>query len=817
MEAARKTIKELGQRILPERPHHLAFHPEWRFRPGPGDGNAFEEWNHPRLQYLTLLSDSDRGILFTKSDYDMREEPAKPLPREVNALAKGGEKKKLSLSDYKNKKTGATSSTSPPEPSIARKKESERAGELSATTNTTTTNNAIGTGATSDPKPASEHRPASEARKMDRPRPRESDPLVDAKQRQGREPAADMRLPLKPPTKHPLPPRPPSPVPKKRVADLDDDSRPQKRSRPDGGKYVDDRAPLARDDAQRRKDRALTTASRDAPHHRDDRPPAPVANSSSLPNGRALLKSAMGSSRNNASPAHRPRGDSINGVRPTGSGSNRVTPTKAEAQKSSVPPLLSPLHLTFDDRDAEDRSLAKQNKKRSQEEPHAQPKSPSRQHKKSESTSELKKQKSPLRLPPLLSPTLPPVVEAALQLRKKGSLELLEGKPAKGKDDKEKEPPSKKKRPVANDYSDDDEDDEPLLQRPRKSLVVTLKVPKKLRRDFKRILALSSSTAARKELQAQNQERSAAPEDSFQPPPARKRPVVPGDAAGTRETSTSQKKPRVPDIPSSSRLPAPTTPSKRGATSMSRVSSSNSLAQTPGDNTVNATPSAPASSDRRVNGQAMNHPESVEARAMRDKEARLSTLGRRLKHEADTAMRGGANGNEPDLKRGYAISVESLLAFMAGFQAQNMYRGLCNKRSDPSGWSSLFPLLEFIEGQMKRQEAHTRRFLPLYMLVIHIHLLAITELIRCHVAVENSTITVTDFARLERTRFRLWGQLSETLNNIENPALRLDIPQQEPLDDGLSAIHRMLIDWCHHEDVDWTPDAKLEESLVPRG
>ncbi|EGR52838.1 uncharacterized protein TRIREDRAFT_21249 [Trichoderma reesei QM6a] len=777
MEAARKTIKELGQRILPERPHHLAFHPEWRFRPGPGDGNAFEEWNHPRLQYLTLLSDSDRGILLTKSDYDMREEPAKPLPREVNALAKGGEKKKLSLSDYKNKKTGATSSTSPPEPSIARKKESERAGELAATnsnnSNTTT--------------------------------------------RLAREPAADMRLPLKPPTKHPLPPRPPSPVPKKRVADLDDDSRPHKRSRPEGGKYADDRASLSRDDAQRRKDRAPAMASRDAPQHRDDRPPAPVANSSSLPNGRALLKSAMGSSRNNTSPAHRPRGDSMNGVRPPGSGSNRVTPTKSEAQKASVPPLLSPLHLTFDDRDAEERSLAKQNKKRSLEESQAQPKSPSRQHKKSESTSELKRPQSPLRLPPLLSPTLPPVVEAALQLRKKKSLELAEGKPAKSKDDKEKEPPSKKKRPAANDLSDADDDDEPLFQRPRKSLVVTLKVPKKLRRDFKRILALSSSTAARKELQAQNQERSAPPEDSFQPPPARKRPVAPGDASGTRETSTSQKKPRVPDIPSSSRLPAPTTPSKRGATSMSRVSSSNSLAQTPGDNTVNATPSAPASSDRRVNGQAMNHPESVEARAMRDKEARLSTLGRRLKHEADTAMRGGAGGNEPDLKRGYAISVESLLAFMAGFQAQNMYRGLCNKRSDPSGWSSLFPLLEFIEGQMKRQEAHTRRFLPLFVLVLNIHLLAITELIRCHVTVENAAVTVTDFTRLERMRFRLWSQLSEALNNIEDPALRLEIPQYQPLDDGLSAIHRMLIDWCHHEDVDWTPDAKLEESLVSRG
>jgi hypothetical protein len=179
MEAARKTIEVLS---LPERPHHLAFHPEWRYRPSHGDSNYFEEWHHPRLQYLTLLSEADRGILFTKSDYDMREEPVKPLPREVNALAKGGEKKKLSLSDYKNKKTGATSSTSPPEPSIAKKKESERAGDLSAST-----------GATSDPKPTSESKSASETRKTDRSKPRDTDPHVDAKQRQGREQAADMR------------------------------------------------------------------------------------------------------------------------------------------------------------------------------------------------------------------------------------------------------------------------------------------------------------------------------------------------------------------------------------------------------------------------------------------------------------------------------------------------------------------------------------------------------------------------------------------------------------------------------------------------
>lgn len=597
------------------------------------------------------------------------------------------------------------------------------------------------------------------------------------------------------------------------MADPDDESRPQKRSKPDSTKHVDDRVQHSRDDAQKRKDKTSSAASRDAPSHKDDRLSASGANSSSLPNGRALLKGAVGSSRNNTSPAHRPRGDSLNGVRPTGSGSNRVTPTKAEASRSTVPPLLSPLHLTFEDREAEDRSLAKQNKKKPRDDSRERTKSPNRQHRKSESISELKRQKSPARIPPLLSPTLPPIVEAALQLRKKASMEPLEGKPLKSKDEREKEPPlpSKKKKPVV-DYSDDE--DEPLQQKLRKALIVKLKVPKKLRRDFKRILALSSSTAARKELQAQNQEHSTAPEDSIQPPPARKRPVAPDTAASSE--STAQKKPKVPEIPSSSRLPAPTTPSKKGAATMSRASSSNSLAQTPGD-TVNATPSASASSAARVNGQDASRPETAEARAMREREARFSTLGRRLKHEADTAMRGGAGGSrEPDLNRGFVISVESLLAFMAGFQAQNIYRGLVNKRSDPTGWSSLFPLLEFIQGQMRRQEAHTRRFLPLYVSVLNLHVMAINELIRCHVATENPVLPPPDWARLERTRFRLQSQTSEALNNIENHSLRPQVYLHHTLDEMMAETLRALRHWCHYEDVDWTPDANLEESVAPR-
>jgi hypothetical protein len=114
MEAVAETVKQLTRTILPERPHQLAPNLEWKSRQE-DSSRHYEEWKQTRLQYMTLLSDADRGILFTRGYDDIRPEPPKPVPKEVNALARGGAAKKLSLSDYKNKKTGATTSASPPD------------------------------------------------------------------------------------------------------------------------------------------------------------------------------------------------------------------------------------------------------------------------------------------------------------------------------------------------------------------------------------------------------------------------------------------------------------------------------------------------------------------------------------------------------------------------------------------------------------------------------------------------------------------------------------------------------------------------------
>lgn len=174
MELATKTVQQLTSRILPDKPHQLSYSPDWRYHI-PADEAArpkrCEEWEVRRLQYSTLVSEADRGVLLTRSYYDMRIEPPKPMPREVGALAKGaagGEKKKLSLSDYKNKKTsGVTTAESTPEPPSAKKRELERA-------------------------PA-DSKLLPEMRKPDAHRLREPFPAPDSKPSKSREPVVDMR------------------------------------------------------------------------------------------------------------------------------------------------------------------------------------------------------------------------------------------------------------------------------------------------------------------------------------------------------------------------------------------------------------------------------------------------------------------------------------------------------------------------------------------------------------------------------------------------------------------------------------------------
>lgn len=104
MEVAAEQIRLLRQKILPDRPHHLSFRPDLRYSVPP-DAQIPEEHFQRRLQYMTLISDGDRGVLLTRSYDDMREEAPTPSAKETVAPPRSDKKPamKMSLNDYKNK------------------------------------------------------------------------------------------------------------------------------------------------------------------------------------------------------------------------------------------------------------------------------------------------------------------------------------------------------------------------------------------------------------------------------------------------------------------------------------------------------------------------------------------------------------------------------------------------------------------------------------------------------------------------------------------------------------------------------------------
>ncbi|KAF4987315.1 hypothetical protein FGRMN_10440 [Fusarium graminum] len=764
MEAAAKTVQQLTKRILPEKPHHLSYSADWRYHVPANESRQKhpEEWDNPRLQYSTLVSEADRGVLLTRSYYDMRVEPPKPVPREVGVLAKGGEKKKLSLSDYKNKKTsGVTSDTSTPEPPSAKKRELERT--------------------------SAEPKSVSEIRKPDLQRQRDHYPDTKT-QKTPKLPVVDMRLPPKPPAS--LPPRPVSPDSRKRATNVEDDHRLQKRFRPDVPRPVDDRSRPVRDEPPRRKDRD-SLAPNDVPSR--EKP----ASASSLPNGRSILKGTNASSVRNQSPAGRGRGDSVNGARPGASGNTKGTPAKTDnTSRSSVPPLLSPLHISWDNQN----SIDKDDKRRAREDDTPRPKSKKFEPPPPPKTkNDAGRDRSPLRLPALLSPTLPSALEAELS-RRKNTANATE---ARVQDERYMDEPSEerhksttaRKAPVEHEERNEDEDSSP---KERRRLIVNLRISKRLRQTFKRILALPPKRRERSE--------------STEAPSASQSKKRPAPAENTGDT-IAVKRPRLPSI--SSGLPPPLTPSKKGA-AMSRVSSSNSQAQTPGE-VATVTP-VPAGSDRpTANGTDITRGDKVDSRMLLEKHTRFSNLGRRLKHEGDVANQrcsklvssGDTRGGESSRKQFYALAVESTIAFMASFYLLSVSRNMQHKASDPGSWASLIKMVDYLQKETRRD---MKRHQPIYALVLILQAITADEFLKAFTSYEH--ISKEDIFAHQATRCRNWPLIREVYEGIHNSRLRADIKPWSTVEEVCQASMRVIRQWCQDENVEWSPEFDPKEASI---
>ena len=124
MDGAAKSIEQLAQRILPDRPYHLAVSGTSRY---PEPKGFWFTGPSLHLQYMTFISGADRGILFTRPGFDIEEQPESAAPTmHAKMLAKGEPKKKMSFKDYQNRKKSA----SPPDNEASAKAEVKANGAV---------------------------------------------------------------------------------------------------------------------------------------------------------------------------------------------------------------------------------------------------------------------------------------------------------------------------------------------------------------------------------------------------------------------------------------------------------------------------------------------------------------------------------------------------------------------------------------------------------------------------------------------------------------------------------------------------------------
>ncbi|KAI1855336.1 hypothetical protein JX265_006521 [Neoarthrinium moseri] len=715
MEAAAKSIKSLAS-SLPDRPHHLSVSPDSRYHLHPNDTRLEEDVIRP-LQYMTFLFDADRGLLLTRAHSDIRKEeshaPKPPRPQSDPNKPKT----KLSLKDYKSRKQESL----PSEGSSPKKAAAVSVATPSAPT-------------------APKH-----AAVKDQP------PVPTIKKENGTSAADSMLRKAAINKAHPsLPPKPdvrrlasPSPERKKRPSDVNDESRSAKRTKIEGT------TPNATSRPPPRPDTPNKPADKLVAH---DKKSAKELKPSPLPNG--ITKSATS---NSSSRGVSPRPNSqVNGSQSQKSAnSTHGTPKK---EKPHIPPLLSPLGASdYPDKKAEPRPSPL--KKQVDKDAKLQLKKPRDEHEPSSTA-----KKSRLEIPPLLSPTLPPIVREAL-----AEQVLKEKKPGSGKEPSQKSssavdsPGSSAKKSVAKPAKEetihvDSSNTKKEKREEETPMIVRLKYPKKLSKTVSRLLALApkkkQETARRDVPESTRKDEHATRErsDSLEPPSAtaaRKRPRASTDVS---EQPSAIKRPRTAEPPQ------PSTPSKHSS-AMQRVASSSSQAGTPGG--TNVTP-AGVNTDRR---SASVDPER--ANRLRKQHSDLVAIGTKLKHKRDRIVKprdGASTSTNPTTKErnaAMAAVIQSTVAYMTGFKAQDEAREAERKQRDASQWRSLMPLMRVYKSDCMQSS-------PVFALFMRLHAISLVWYSKTLVAMgpENAN-TARELFGVMREQEQAWRLSEESRRKID--------------------------------------------------
>ncbi|GAB1313058.1 hypothetical protein MFIFM68171_03268 [Madurella fahalii] len=756
MDGAAKNADKVAQRILPDRPHHLSLSLDRRF-PKP-EGWWFSGASGP-LQYMTYISDAQRGVLLTRAVFNICEEPPQMAAK---VLAKGEVKKKLSLMDYQNKKKSA----SPIERELSAKAESRANGTVHA-----------------KPLP-----PKEEAKKVDvktadkthAPRPADSRPEKPRPEPNGERSKAPQAKPQ------------PETESRKRAADTDTNQPPQKRTKAEPSTSKTEQARSRKLESPRGREGA------------NGRPPKDVRNDILHPATNGLASSSAERDRENtASPRSTIQ---VNGSR-VRSDSNTSTPRKPETVKPSLPEILSPLHPSLFNKEPE-----KQGK------PRKKPAEKMSKPQKSEGPSPTKKAKK-AKIPALLSPTLPPIVEEALALRDRKQA------PSKTVSSQASDSQSSARKTIVAAPPVLLEEEKPN----RPSLIVTLKLKKATAKRAKELLSLPSKA----EKDTLRKERSTSAEAT--PPPAPKKRPRPADeilpdpptakrarAATTTATITSTTTATAADVIISAKSAArPTTPLKPAATAMSRVTSSQSQGQGQGNTPGTTTGLTPSTVDRPPTRSEPVDPKTLaQAEAYKERHAEYQRLGSKLKHARDDLCRDQHRASSSstttatastlspqDERRAMALHFEMVLAYMVAFHSLNQARALERKVSDVAAWESLLPHLAELRTRVGANRA-------LKALAVQMHVLCLEQIINAFSMMMGEASGANLFVRLakhNRNRAAMWAEAAALCERVEEARMRTVVGPWMSVEEGVGAALGIMRRWAEREGVRWVPEISLRD------
>ncbi|KAI0192655.1 hypothetical protein EV127DRAFT_426060 [Xylaria flabelliformis] len=600
MEPAATSIKSLAEHVLPKQPYYLSLSPTRRYRVHPDEKRLDEQDIRP-LQYTTLVGgEADRGVLITRAYFSVREEPSASsnAPTPITLKADPNKpRKKVSLKDYKNKKVEGDS------PQKIEEKEKEKPNGLS----TIKEKEEIKKPAESVPKEMESRRDVKNAR---------ANLKVEATRRHS-----------------------PSPERRKRVAEVDEGSKPIKRVK------VEDAV-------------SNGTAPRPSKEANSQKPMR------SIPSGKTEAKDTKISPAGNGRPASSnsavragsPRYNSqVNGHGKTGSGQllHKRAISNGEPVSRAVPRLLSPLYIAdlsvdkSSDTIKESTSESRPSPKKKPMESSSLKPQPKRLREDREPSPSAKKRKV---LPPLLSPTLPPIVMNEL-----ARIEKKSGTPSKEATLKNSQTSDSSvivKKPAKSTREDtihvDNKREEPV------QYIVTMKYKKRHAKTIERLLNLPSGGKKKAEGLKREDQAPRESSGSVEPGTARKRPRT------TTETSEALKRPKMPDTL------RPSTPPKQ-STAMTRIASNSSQVGTPG--AINGlTPSTHLSADKRR--ELIPSEKVSKMQRLYSSHKYFMQLGTKLKHQRDAVMK-QSDIPEREHQNATAVGLQSILSYMYAVKFQS--------------------------------------------------------------------------------------------------------------------------------------------------